>query len=121
MVEIEFGLRKCMTGVFVDVDDKFFRDGGKFRIWGVRSVSKWNKLESVTSYFVSYYYVICDELTRESYIIDNTDGSGTYNCTIDRQIVGVPKSNVVIDKDKQVAFVIAAARVIGNLRITTRG
>ena len=30
MAEIEFGLRKCMTGVFVDVDDKFFRDGRKF-------------------------------------------------------------------------------------------
>ena len=32
MAEIEFGLRKRITSVFVDVDDKFFRDGGKFRV-----------------------------------------------------------------------------------------
>ena len=30
MAEIEFVLRKCMLGIFVDVDDKFFRDGRLF-------------------------------------------------------------------------------------------
>ena len=121
MAEIEFVLRKCMLGIFVDVDDKFFRDGRKFRIRGVRPVSKWNKLESVSLHFVSNLYARCEKLPRKAHVTENMDCIGTYNGAINRRIVDASKVDFVIDIDNQVAFIIAATAIIFPVRLLTIG
>ena len=71
---------------------------------------KRNKLETIAFNFVTNLYARCEKLPRKAHVAFNSNSSGTYNGAVNRRIVGISKCNVVIDKDKQVAFVFAAAR-----------
>ena len=67
-------------------------------------------MESVTFYLVSNHYFFCNELTRKVHVAFNSNSFGTYNSTFNSRVVGISKVDVFIDKDKQVAFIFAAAR-----------
>ena len=85
-----------------------------------REIYKRNKLESITFHVIINHYLFREELSRKGHITDNFNFTGAYNRAIDRGIVCISKGNVVINKDKQVAFVFTTTRVIGSSLVTTR-